>query len=252
MFAVSTCAGVAASRNARFERLNFNTPRWSHRRPFHPCPQKTPHISRGIPRFFSRRNHLALAEGLHKSLGTSCGTTTSPRSISNCSTTWSTATSGKFFFDIDVRTIADYVNYVNENLDPGADVLRRADSVMGNLYPSRTASADYTVALPADIDWDNTRYLVEPRNDARAEPPRARANLAIPHRLTGDDDFADQLIAQIADSSAESPAPDADEGRARAAVGPAQRRRPREMDVDVTRSWSPRRAGRRRQTRSSS
>ena len=37
------------------------------------------------------------------------------------------------------RTISDYANYINDNLNAGADVLPRADKIMDNLYPSRTA-----------------------------------------------------------------------------------------------------------------
>ena len=39
---------------------------------------------------------------------------------------------------------------------------------MDNLYPEQDSSADYTVALPTDVDWDNTRYSSNPETGARA------------------------------------------------------------------------------------
>ncbi len=121
---------------------------------------------------------------------------------------------GKFFFDADAETVGDYADYITGNLNPGADALLRADRVMDNLYPEQDSSANYTVALPADVDWDNTRYSSNPETVHALNRHSHWQNLAMAHRLTGEDDYADKLVAQLGDWSAESPTPArAGEGR---------------------------------------
>jgi hypothetical protein len=114
---------------------------------------------------------------------------------------------GKFFFDTDADTVDDYADYIVESLSPGAD-LQRADRVLDDLYPEQDSSGEYTVRLPDDVDWDNTRYSSNPETVHALNRHSHWYYLAMAHRLTGEDAYADKLVSQLGDWSADSPSPD--------------------------------------------
>jgi hypothetical protein len=113
---------------------------------------------------------------------------------------------GKFFFDVDHDTIASYAGYITESLSPGSDI-ERADKVLGNRYPEQDSSADATVRVPEDVDWDSARYSSNPETVHTLNRLTHWQHLAVAHRLTGEDAYADRIVEQLGDWSAESPAP---------------------------------------------
>ena len=113
---------------------------------------------------------------------------------------------GKYFFDVDNDTIDEYAGYIAERLSPGSDI-ERADKVLDNLYPEQDSSADATVRVPEDVDWGNTRYSTNPETVHTLNRLTHWQHLAMAHRLTGEDEYADKIIEQLSDWSAESPAP---------------------------------------------
>ena len=159
-------------------------------------------------------DNLSLAPELHKSLRHKLRTSNLAAFDQQLLAYMVGRDTGKFFFDVDADTVGRYADYIVENLNPGADALLRADRVLDNLYPEQDSSADYTVELPVDVDWDNTRYSSNPETVHALNRHSHWQNLAMAHRLTGEDAYADKLIAQLGDWSAESPAPvRAGEGR---------------------------------------
>ena len=97
---------------------------------------------------------LSLAEAAQASLRHKLRTQNMRRSTSSCSTTWSAATRASSSSTPTRTRSSDYADYITENLNPGADVLPRADRVLDNLYPEQDSSAVHTVDLPAT--WTGT------------------------------------------------------------------------------------------------
>lgn len=114
-----------------------------------------------------------------------------------------TRTGAHFFFD--PADIGDYVTYINANLNT-SDVIDHSNSVLNNLYPEQDSSQTYTVSVPADVDWDNTGYSSNPETIHTLNRQYHWLDLAMAYRLSGNTAYADKLLGQLGDWSAESPA----------------------------------------------
>src|SRR5687768_7770840 len=113
---------------------------------------------------------------------------------------------GKFYFDVDADTVAGYAAYINANLNPATDVIARANHILNNRYTEQDSGSAYTVVVPDDVDWDHTGYSTNPETIHTLNRHTHWQHLAMAHRLTGDAAYADKVVAQLGDWSAESPA----------------------------------------------
>ncbi len=107
-----------------------------------------------------------------------------------------------YFAPGDAPSIA---TYITSNVGDGGAVAR-ADHVKAHRFPEHSASATYTVQLPADIDWDNTAPSTSPEFVHALNRHAYWTDLSQAFRFNGSTTYVTEIINQLSSWSQQFPA----------------------------------------------
>lgn len=109
---------------------------------------------------------------------------------------------GAFFFK--PADVPRYLDYLRSTIGTD-DIVERAEVLMANRFPEQDGASEYIVQVPDDIDWQCTTYSANPETVHTLNRHRHWVYLAMAYRMTNDARFAQKVIDQLRDWSAQNP-----------------------------------------------